>query len=174
LIVQCISFGSAWWLRPGTDRRTGAVIRVRSAFLNTTGFARGKNVARHYFAPGFVRVNAAMNPPFSTPTELLDGKFATNGIERYKESNRLLLKARVGNSVATDAFLVCLRSGSEGKIDIKSSWRRGPVRVISSSFHRVSGAQELLLLIGPGGIVTTELGEWEVECNSKKAILVLK
>jgi hypothetical protein len=174
VIVRCISFGTHWWLRPGTDRKTGAVIRARSAFLNTTGFARGTNVTRCHKTPGFVRVNAAMNPQFSTPTELLDGKFATNGIELYKESNRLLLKARVGNSVPTDAFLVCLRSEAEGTINFKSSWRRGPVRIFSTSFHEGSGAQESLFVIGPGGIVTTDLGEWEVECNSKRAILVLK
>jgi hypothetical protein len=84
------------------------------------------------------------------------------------------LKARVGNSVPTDAFLVCLRSEAEGTINFKSSWRRGPVRIISSSFHLASGAQESLFLIGPGGIVTTDLGEWEVECSSKMAILALK
>jgi hypothetical protein len=113
-----------------------------------------------------------MSPQFSTATELLDGKFATNGIEKYKESNRLLLRARVGNSVPTDAFIVCLRSETEGTIDFRSSWRRGPVRILSASFH--DGSQESLLLIGPGGIVTTDLGEWEVECSSKMAILALK
>jgi hypothetical protein len=174
VIVRCLSFGSASWLRPGTDGKTGAIIRTRSAFFNTSGFVRGTRFIWAHKTPGFIRVNAAMSSQISSFAELIDCKFATNGIETYKESNRLLLKARVGNSVATDAFLVCLRSGAEGTIDFKSSWRRGPVRIFSTSFHEGSGSQESLLLIGPGGIVTTDLGEWEVECNSKMAILALK
>jgi len=174
VIVRCLSFGSASWLRPGTDSKTGAIIRTRSAFLNTSAIVRGTREIWAHETPGFVRVNAAMSSQISTFAELIDGKFATNGIETYKDSNRLLLKARVGNSVATDAFLVCLRSGSEGTIDFKSSWRRGPVRIFSKSFHKGSGSQESVLLIGAGGIVTTDLGDWEVECSNKKAILALK
>jgi hypothetical protein len=172
VIVRCLSFGTAWWLRPGIDTKTGAIIRARSAFMNTSAIVRGKKVRWAHLTPGFLRINAAMSPQFSTANELLDGKFATNGIEKYKESNRLLLRARVGNSVPTDAFIVCLRSETEGPIDFKSSWRRGPVRILSASFH--DGSQESLLLVGPGGIVTTALGEWEVECSSKMAILALK
>jgi hypothetical protein len=174
VIVRCISFGSTWWLRPGYDPKTGAIILARSAYLNTTAILRGQQVKHVHSKRGYVRVNAAMRPQFSTPDELLDGRFATNGIEQYRDSNRLLLKARVGNSVATDACLVCLRSEAEGTIDFESSWRRGPVRILSTSFHQDSRSQESLLLIGPGGIVTTDLGEWEVECSSKMAILALK
>ena len=36
MIVQCISFGSHWWLRKVYDERTGELLRYRSAFMNTT------------------------------------------------------------------------------------------------------------------------------------------
>jgi hypothetical protein len=176
MIVRCLSFGTYWWLREGAHPVTGVPVLARSAYMNTTSIYRGKTATWGHWVPGFLRVNATMNPRFLTPNdligELIGGLFYTNGIEKYKESNRLLLKKRAKDSTVPDVFLVRITSEKEGKIDFESDWRRGAVRIFSSSFH--DGSQETLLLIGKGGIVTTELGEWEVACSSIATILALK
>jgi hypothetical protein len=63
---------------------------------------------------GFVRVNAAARPYFDDPKDLLQAKYVTEGVTRYRETNRLILSSRAANDAQVDRFLVCIRSSKEG------------------------------------------------------------
>ena len=67
MIVQCISFGSHWYLKKRFDQRTGALLRHRSAFMNTTHIKVGSPEKYKHSIGGFVRINAATKPYFDSP-----------------------------------------------------------------------------------------------------------
>jgi len=61
-----------------------------------------------------VRINAATKPYFDSPQEILQAKYYTEGVTRYMESNRLMLRSRAPDDAEVDRFLVCVRSTIEG------------------------------------------------------------
>lgn len=172
MIVQCVSFGSHWWLRKSYDRRTGAFLRHRSAFMNTTGIRHGAERKFKHSISGFLRINAGTSPHFDSPQELLQAKFHTEGVTRYKETNRLMLLSRASDDTEVDLFLVCIKSTSEGMINFNSAWRReGSVRIFSSTYY--AREQETLLLLKRGTIIQTSLGSWRIMCKDKTSFLCL-
>jgi len=177
LIVQCVSFGTAWWFRPTKDETTGALILAKSAYYNTTAFKRGKKTRWQHKLPngdtssgGFVRINAN-TVVFSEPSEILQASFQSPGVERYMNSGRLLLQRKMPGGVAPDAYLVALRSEREGEIDFEGRWRTEGVRVISKSIRGTK--HEALVLIPQGGSVRTNLGWWEVVWKQNRSLLAL-
>lgn len=175
MIVQCISFGSHWWLNEVYDQRTGEFLRHRSAFMNTTRVNCEKSKNYYHWLPGFVRVNAGTWPRFNAPAvDLLQAKFATEGVTRYRETNRLNLQSRVDRDTPVDQYLVCLNSQVEGAIDFNSEWRfNGPARIFSSSYFRKKRMQETLLLVSHETIVRTSHGSWRIMCQNKTSFLGL-
>ena len=172
MIVQCISFGTKWWLIKVYDQRTGEFLRYRSAFMNSTGFGRSKRKNFKHWLPGFVRINAATWPRFDAPEELLQAKFDTDGVSRYKETNRLMLRSRASEDAPVDQYLVCINSRSEGTINFNSDWRfDAPARIFSSSYFK--NMQETLLLLRRETIVKTSLGSWRIMCKDKTSFLGL-
>jgi hypothetical protein len=173
MIVRCLSFGTAWWLRPYLDPKTGQIIRQQSTFMNTTGFRRGKRVVWGHKTAGFVRLNAATHPSLTDPAELLQSNFKISGIESFRNSNRILLGKRVASGAPCDAYLVTLTSEEYGQIDFTSDWRSPKVRIVSSSFNSTghSNQQETMLLVPNLGTIKSSLGEWGIIWNSRIAYL---
>jgi hypothetical protein len=172
VIVQCISFGSHWYLNKRVDPRTGALLRCRSAFMNTTHIKVGSPEKYKHSIGGFVRINAATKPYFDSPQEILQAKYYTEGVTRYMESNRLMLRSRAPDDAEVDRFLVCVRSTIEGMIDFNSDWRRdGPARILSSSYYALH--QETLLLMKRESVIWTALGSWRIMCKDKTSFLGL-
>ena len=172
MIVQCISFGSHWYLNKRVDPRTGALLRCRSAFMNTTHIKVGSPEKYKHSIGGFVRINAATKPYFDSPQEILQAKYYTEGVTRYMESNRLMLRSRAPDNAEADRFLVCVRSTSEGMIDFNSDWRcDGPARILSSSYYALH--QETLLMMKRESVIWTALGSWRIMCKDKTSFLGL-
>jgi|NGEPerStandDraft_6_1074524.scaffolds.fasta_scaffold79766_2 hypothetical protein len=172
MIVQCISFGSHWWLKEVCDQRTGEFLRYRSAFINTTRVNCAKTEKFKHWLPGFVRINAGTWPRFDALEELLQVKFHTDGVVRYKDSNRLLLRSRAAEDAQVDQYLVCISSRIEGTINFNSDWRCGaPARIFSSSYFKKM--QETLLLLRQETIVKTSIGSWRIICKDKTSFLGL-
>jgi hypothetical protein len=172
MIIQCISFGSAWWLRPEYDEYSGALIRPKSAFMNTTSPDRSnRDKARWcHRISGFIRINAGMTPYFDSPKEILQAKFHTTGLEQHNGSNRLLLKRRASPDANEDHYLVRVRSTEEGMVNFyKESWRVGRCSIVSASFG--NGVQEILLLMGREAVIKTSLGNWGIICKNNIAFL---
>jgi len=172
VIVQCISFGSHWWLREAYDRRTGELLRYRSAFMNTTRISCAETQKFKHWLPGFVRINAGTWPRFDAPEELLQAKFHTDGVTRYKETNRLMLRLRAPDDAEVDQYLVCINSRTEGMINFNTDWRcDAPARIFSSSYFKQM--QETLVLLKQGTIIRTSLGSWRIMCKDKTSFLGL-
>lgn len=172
MIVQCISFGSHWYAKKRFDQRTGALLRYRSAFMNTTHIKVGSPEKYKHSIGGFVRINAATRPHFDSPQDILQAKYYTEGVTRYLESNRLMLQSRAPDDAEVDRFLVCVRSTCEGMIDFNSDWRcDGPARILSSSYYALH--QETLLLLKRESVIWTALGSWRITCNDKATFLGL-
>ena len=158
MIVQCISFGSHWYLKKRFDQRTGALLRHRSAFMNTTHIKVGSPEKYKHSIGGFVRINAATKPYFDSPQEILQAKYYTEGVTRYMESNRLMLRSRAPDNAEADRFLVCVRSTSEGMIDFNSDWRCD-----GSGSHTVFE----LLRFTPRNVADDEEGIGYLDCSRK-------
>ena len=172
MIVQCISFGSHWWLKEVCDQRTGEFLRYRSAFINTTRVNCAKTKKFKHWLPGFVRINAGVWPRFDAPAELMQAKFNTDGVVRYRDTNRLLLQSRAAEDAQVDQYLVCINSRIEGTINFNSDWRfDAPARIFSSSYF--NKMQETLLLLRRGTIIRTSLGSWRITCKDKTSFIEL-
>ena len=171
MIVECLSFGSLWWLRPGSVHDDPMKFTSRAAVFNTTGFRTGGRTRRNWIVAGVLRFNAGtLSEQRINPEMLTEGKFQTSGIERSGTWNRLLFTRKVRGRCVPDALLVNARSGTFGLIAFRSSWRTQGVRVVaSSSFGR---EQESLLLMMPGTEISTRLGNWRCECNNSMMNLV--
>jgi hypothetical protein len=174
VIIQCLSFGTCWWLRSAKDEHTSAIILAKSAFMNTTGF--GKKEWKHR-SPGFIRINAG-RIVIASPDELLQQKFMTAGLTSYFSKNnirssRLLLESRVAPETPTDAYLVTVRSDRDGHINFQSDWRSKGVRVVSSSSRKNQMDQETALLMPVASHIQTSLGRMEVVCRKNLYLLAL-
>jgi hypothetical protein len=174
VIVKCISFGSSSWLRPSNDNSPNGPIRSRSALMNTTAIPCGVNFRPLHRVSGTVRINAGIRPHIDSFRDALQVKFQTEGVIRYRETNRLLLKSVVPDTAEVDRFLVCVRSTVEGTIDFASEWKTGvQARILSSSFHYRRREQETLLLMDATAEIQTTLGTWRIMCKDKTSFLGL-
>jgi hypothetical protein len=88
------------------------------------------------------------------------GSYQTTGIEKRGEWTRMLLGRRVSDGNTPDGILLCLQSGTIGRVDFESKWHSGGVHIIAgSAFH---GEQETLVIGTPGAVIMTEKGQLEV------------
>jgi hypothetical protein len=171
MIVECHSFGSLWWLRPGSEHDDSMKFTSRAAVFNTTGFRTGARERRNWTVAGVLRFNAGtLSEQRINPETITEGKFQTKGMERSGSWNRLLFTRKVRSQLLPDAMLLNAHSGIFGTIAFRSSWRTQGVSVIASSSF--DGGQESLLLMTPGSEISTRLGNWRCECNHLKMNLV--
>lgn len=189
MIIHCVELGSHYW--PETRYEAdGDYARSRSCYFNSTGFPRRgtsvgvpvnweasrKSMLRCWSVPGVVRFNAAGFPRAAMPADLNGVSALTNGIEMWNGQKRLLLRRAVGSSEYVDAYLVAVRSATQGRIDFRSNWRTSGVRLVCASSNK--GRQETLILMPPNGIITTEFGSWQIQwrrsaVSRKRAFLEL-
>jgi hypothetical protein len=163
VIVDCLSFGSLWWLRPGETADSSLKFSGHAAIFNTTGFRQGAGERRSWTIPGVLRFNAGtLADQRLRPEMLIGGKFQATNVEHRGSWNRLLLLRKVRRQVPPDAMLVNVRSVTVGSIAFGANWRSSGVRVIASSSF--GGEQETLLLMAAGGEFTTSKGTWRCQC----------
>jgi hypothetical protein len=171
MIVDCVSFGTLWWVRPGSRDDDPFRYTSNAAIFNTTGFRNGARERRNWIVAGVLRFNAGtLNEQRIRPVNLEIGKFQTPGIERCGSWNRLLFMRKVKRQTQPDAMLVKIQSCTMGRVTFGSPWRTEGVRLVASSFHR--GEQESLLLMTEGSEMTTTTGKWRCECSNSKMGLI--
>jgi hypothetical protein len=159
-IVQVLSFGSAWWVRPGRDEQDPLRFTHHAAYFNSSGIQQASKI--HMAGPirGVVRFNVSSGlDPHRTHSNL-EQLFVCSGIEVYRSTKRLLVLRRALETERPTHFLVCMRSRLHGTIALRESWCTGDVEIISMSRYR--GREEELLLIAAGGSVHTTVGSWGV------------
>jgi hypothetical protein len=126
--------------------------------MNTTHIKVGSPEKYKHSIGGFVRINAGTRPYFDSPQEILQAKYYTEGVTRYMESNRLMLRSRAPDDAEADRFLVCVRSTMRGddRLQFGLAMRR-------SSSHTVFE----LLRFTPRNIAVVEEGIGHLDCSWK-------
>lgn len=165
LSVQVVSFGSAWWVRPGSDVRDPERYAGHAAYFNSTGIEAGTKI--HMAGPvrGLMRfnVNSGLNP--HRTLDNVGCIFCCTGIERYRNTNRLLALRRLPGDVAPTHYLVRMHSQLHGVVTFDRRWNSQDVTVLSAS--RFRGKQELLLLLTLDSSLYTSFGEWRLSPSEK-------
>jgi hypothetical protein len=160
LTVQVLSFGSAWWVRPGGDEHDPWRFTHHAAYFNSTGIQQASKI--HTAGPirGVVRFNVSSGLDPHRTYSNIGQLFLCSPVEIYRNTNRLLVIRRILKTEMPTHFLVCMRSALHGAIALREPWRTGGVEIISMSRYR--GQQEILLLIAASGSVRTTVGSWVV------------
>ena len=166
LFVQVLSFGSAWWVRPGWDERDPMRYTQHAAYFNSTGVRQSSKIHTDGPVKGLVRFNATsgLNPHHTQDN--IGAIFFCSEIERYRDTNRLLAVRRVSRDTVPTHFLVSVDSSIHGAISLRCRWREGDVQAISMS--RYHGRQETLLLFSGGARIQTAVGVWSVTTTGRE------
>jgi hypothetical protein len=162
LLVQVVSFGSAWWVRPGWDKRDPQRYSSHSAYFNSTGIRQAGKLHTAGPVRGLIRFNANSGLDPHQPQKSIGQTFRCHKLESFRETNRLLAVRVVHRSASPTHFLVCLSSGLHGVITLQH--QTGPQIV---SISRFRGSQETLVLLEAGELVETTVGIWDVKQSAK-------
>lgn len=158
--VQVLSFGSAWWVRPGQDRNDPQRYTQHAAYFNTAGIVHGSKV--HVAGPvrGLVRFNANSGLDPHRTAHNLEKLFRSHPIEVYRNTNRLLILGPAEQHTVATHFLVSLDSRLYGMILRDRLLCETGVELLALS--RFRGRQEALCLLAPEAHVPTTNGVWAV------------
>lgn len=163
LVAQIVSFGSAWWVRPGRDVDDSERYTRHAAYFNSTGIKDGSKI--HMAGPvrGMVRFNVSSGlDPHHTQNNI--GRiFCFTEIERYRDTNRLSALHRAAKDASPTHFLIRVSSTLHGTPLSAAGRRRTDVQTIAVSRYR--GRQEALLLITARSVIHTSLGIWNLRCR---------
>jgi hypothetical protein len=168
MIVHCAGFGSRWYGMFGKDD-DGSYLPTRSVYFNSTAIAHIGNpskVSRRWGrSRGEIRIHPSGFQFMRKPQDLLEVNSRAlltvmNGV------NRLLLYRAVPKSIPVDAVLLTVRRSIYGAINFDSTWRRGGVRLISSSWSMRE--QETLLLMADGSSIRTDEGIWTLRWTGRE------
>lgn len=156
VLVGVSSFGSVWRRRFGKDPHDPERFR-RAAYFNTTGIDVGGRAVRHRKIAGHVRFNGAggFNPYY--PQRLIGAIFDCDEPSVWLGQNKLFAGRRLDPPQPPDYFLVAIRSGEFGRMEVGAAgWKSEGSFLISLSEWR--DQQEALLLLPPDGWIRTRLG----------------
>lgn len=160
LAVQIVNFGSAWWVRPGSDVRDPERYARHAAYFNSTGIESGTKIHTDGPVHGLMRFNAnsGLNP--HRTLDNIGSIFCCTAIERYRNTNRLLALRRLPDGTVPTHFLIKMHSLLHGVVAFNQRRSLENVAVLSAS--RFRGKQELLLLLTLDSSLYTSLGEWRL------------
>lgn len=167
LMVQILSFGSVWWVRPGWDENNPDRYTQHAAYFNTSGIRQGRRLHPSGPVRGLVRFNGSSGLNPHRAHDNIDRIFSFRGVERYRETNRLLIIRRMPTYVTPTHFLVAMNSGLHGAISRRRQWRIGNVQMIAMSRYR--DKEEALLLLAAGTCVRTTTGIWTVSQERERS-----
>jgi hypothetical protein len=163
LVAQVVSFGSAWWVRPGREVGDAERYTRHAAYFNSAGIQDGSKM--HIAGPvrGLVRFNVSSGlDPHHTQNNI--GRiFCFTEIERYRDTNRLLALHRATKDASPTHFLIRVSSTLHGNLLPLTRWRSADVQAIAVSRYR--GRQEALLLITAQSVIRTSFGVWNLRCR---------
>jgi hypothetical protein len=160
LTVQILSFGSAWWVRPGWDEQDSQRYTRHAAYFNSTGVMAGSKI--HMAGPvrGLVRFNISSGLDLHSDETNVGRVFCFAEMHKYRETNRLLALRRSTRDAKPTHWLVKLDSALHGTISLSGRWNTGEVQMVAMS--RYQGRQESLLLITLNAQIPTTLGLWRL------------
>ena len=160
LVVQVVSFGSAWWVRPGRDVGDPERYTRRAAYFNSTGIEEGGKIHTAGPVHGLVRFNVSSGLDPHRTQNNIGQVFCFTEVERYRETNRLLALRRATTIATPTHFLLRVSSILHGSLSAARPWRSPDIQTIAVSRYR--GRQESLLLLTAWSVIRTSLGVWNV------------
>jgi hypothetical protein len=163
LVVQVLSFGSAWWVRPGRDVGDPERYTRRAAYFNSTGIEAGGKIHTAGPVHGLVRFNISSGLDPHRTQNNIGQVFCFTEVERYRETNRLLALRRATKGATPTHFLLRVSSILHGTLSPTRRWRSADVQTIAVSRYR--GRQESLLLMTAQSVIRTSLGTWTLRCR---------
>lgn len=165
--VQILSFGSAWWTRPGSDLKDPLRYTYHAAYFNSAAIAVGTKLHTAGPVAGLVRFNHSSGLDLHRTDANLGRVFSFAPLERYRDTNRLLALSREEEGVIPTHFLVRFNSFRHGLVSLRSRWCSADVQTIAVS--RFRGIQELLLLMTHDSEVRTQIGTWRVRRGERQS-----
>jgi hypothetical protein len=167
LLVQVLSFGSVWWVRPGWNEEDPEHYTQNAAYFNTSGIQQGRRLYPSGHVRGLVLFNVSSGLDPHRTHDNIGRIFSFREVERYRETNRLLAIRRMPKDVTPTHLLVAMNSVLHGAISRRGQWRIGSVQVIAMSRYR--GKEETLLLLAAGACVQTTVGVWTVTQGKERS-----
>lgn len=166
MTVQILSFGSAWWTRPGSDLKDPLRYTRHAAYFNSAAIAVGTKLHTAGPVAGLVRFNHSSGLDLRRTDTNIGRVFAFGPLERYRDTNRLLALSRAEEGTIPTHFLVRLNSSRHGLVSLRTRWCSADVQTIAVS--RFRGIQELLLLMTSDSEVRTQIGTWSVRPDGQQ------
>jgi hypothetical protein len=160
LVVQVVSFGSAWWVRPGREVGDSERYTRHAAYFNSTGIEDGGKIHTAGPVHGLVRFNVSSGLDPHRTQNNIGQVFCFTEVERYRETNRLLALRRATTGATPTHFLIRVSSILHGSLSPARAWRSPDVQTIAVSRYR--GRQESLLLLTAQSVIRTSLGVWNL------------
>lgn len=149
MIVRCIGFGRVWSMHEEFDESRN-LDRDKCRWFNTTGIPptptskNPKKFRRAYNMEGTVRFNMRAFDFVHDRCDLVGINVFFSGIEKYGQTNRMIISDPAHRHSKIDAYLVGVRSSEHGWIDFANPWKKGEAQIVSASEFR--GEQDTLLL----------------------------
>ncbi|HEV2617557.1 MAG TPA: hypothetical protein VGU63_13210 [Candidatus Acidoferrales bacterium] len=160
MLVTVTDFGSVWrrhFRKGANDVKQFA----RAAYFNTTGVPVNGRIRTRPKIVGHVRFNSVggFNP--NRPLAAVNGVFDCAEPCVWQGQNKILFKRLLPIPEQPDYFLVVVRSGNVGHIEVGlPAWRSEGTLLISFSEWR--DQQEAMLLMPPDSWLQTEVGRFEL------------
>ncbi len=158
MLVTVTGFGSVWRRRFGknpSDSRRFA----RGAYFNTTGVPVNGKIRTRPRIVGHVRFNGVGGSNPNHPLGMINSVFECAEPCIWQGQNKILFKRRLPAPRQPDYFLVVVKAGEVGHLDVESTaWRSDGTLLISLS--ECDNEQEAMLLMPPDGWLRTDLGKF--------------
>ena len=143
---------------------SGKLDMSKCKWFNTTGIPRtptSKKFRQAYEVEGVVRFNMRAFGFVREPYDLVGINVFVSGIEKYAQTNRIIVSDPAHRFSKIEAYLVGVRSTEHGRIDFGNPWKKGEGQIVSSSEFR--GEQDTLLLMEPDCVLLSDRGALSIQ-----------
>lgn len=160
MLVTVTGFGSVW--RRRFEKNESDPKRfARAAYFNTTGVKVNGEIRTRPKIVGHIRFNGVGGFDPNRPLAMINSVFECAEPCVWNEQNKVLFKRVLPAPELPDYFLVVVKSGEVGHLDLGSpAWRSEGTLLIS--FSECRDQQEAMLLMPAGGWLRTDLGRFEL------------
>lgn len=172
MLVAVNGFGSVWRRRPGTFMGKRL---IKPVYYNTTGIVVNGCLRQRPQVCGYARFDVVGGFDPNHPSRMVNRVFECADPSVWMGSNRLLFRRILRAREVPDYYLVLVRSGTHGNLQLGKDGRRSPDSWLLS-LSEGTGQQEAMLLLATGSWIQTDVGKFTLhtpEQQPSKARLVL-
>ena len=156
MLVAVTGFGSVWRQRQESGARKSGRFEP-AVYYNTTGIMVKSGVRQRPQICGYARFDALGGFDPNHPSKMIDRAFECAEPAVWMGHNKLLFRRLVARDVCAEHFLVIANSELNGHFAVGSEgWKSADIWLLS--FSEAGGNQELMLLMGAGSWVRSDLG----------------